>query len=148
MEFTPLFSGYRQKVQDSFDRQQFMKHIDATLVDVQPGYCEIEVPYAPELSQQHGYFHAGIIGTIADNAAGYAAFSLMEESSSIVTVEFKLNVMSPGDGDTLIGRGHVLKKGRTLTICRADLYIVKNGQEKLCAASQATLIELRDTAEG
>jgi len=144
MEFQPAYANYQQKVQDSFDKQQFMKHINAKLLNVQPGYCEIEIPYAPELSQQHGYFHAGIIGTIADNAAGYAAFSLMEESSSIVTVEFKLNVMSPGDGDVLIGKGHVLKKGRTLTICRADVYIVKNGTEKLCAASQATLIELRD----
>lgn len=144
MDFQPAFSGYKQKVQDSFARQQFMHHINAKLTDVQPGYCEIEVLYAPELSQQHGFFHAGIIGTIADNTAGYAAFSLMEETSSIVTVEYKLNILAPGDGDKLIGKATVLKKGRTLTICRSDIYILKNGKEKLCAAAQASLIELKN----
>ncbi len=124
-----------------------MHHINAKLVEVQPGYCEIEVPYAPELSQQHGYFHAGIIGTIADNTAGYAAFSLMEETSSIVTVEYKLNIVSPGDGEKLIGKASVLKKGRTLTVCRADVYVVKDGNEKLCAAAQASLIELKNKTD-
>ena len=147
MDFQPATEAYKQKVQESFERQQFMHHINAHLVDVQPGYCEIEIPYASELSQQHGYFHAGIIGTLADNTAGYAAFSLMEENSSIVTVEYKLNIMSPGDGDKLIGRASVLKKGRTLTICRSDIFIVKNGVERLCAAAQASLIELRNQTD-
>lgn len=144
MNFQPAFPAFKQKVEDSFDRQRFMHHVNAKLVDVQPGYCEIEVPYAPELSQQHGYFHAGIIGTVADNTMGYAAFSLMEETSSIVTVEYKINIVSPGDGDKLIGKASVLKKGRTLTVCRTDVFVVKDGKEKLCAAAQATLIELRD----
>ena len=147
MDFQPAFSGYKQKVKESFDRQAFMHHIHAILVEVRPGYCEIEVPYSRELSQQHGFFHAGIIGTVADNTAGYAAFSLMDENSSIVTVEYKLNILAPGDGDALIGRASVLKKGRTLTICRSDIYAVKDGVEKLCAAAQASLIELRDRSD-
>ncbi|WP_240964219.1 PaaI family thioesterase [Flavivirga algicola] len=124
-----------------------MELIHANLIDVKPGYCEIQIPYNPILTQQHGFFHAGIISTIADNAAGYASFSLMEEDASVLTVEFKLNLMSPGDGDLLIAKANVLKNGRTLTICRSEVFIRKNGVEKLCAASQTTLIELKNKSD-
>ncbi|HOO10594.1 MAG TPA: PaaI family thioesterase, partial [Cyclobacteriaceae bacterium] len=95
------------------------------------------------LYQQHGFFHAGVISTVADNASGYAGFSLMEETSSVLTVEFKLNLLSPGAGDKLIGKASVLKNGRTLTICRSEVFVYKNNIEMLCAASQSTLIELK-----
>lgn len=144
MEFKPKYVDFKQKVEDSFNRQEFMKLINAKLITVKPGFCEIHIPYHSNLTQQHGFFHAGIISTIADNTAGYAGFSLMEEHSSILTVEFKLNLMSPGDGELLIGRSNVIKNGRTLTICRSEVYVVKNGVEKLCAAAQSTLIELKD----
>ena len=144
MEFEPKFIHFKKKVEESFNRQKFMELINAKLVAVRPGFCEIHVPYDLTLTQQHGFFHAGVISTIADNAAGYASFSLMEENSSILTVEFKLNLMSPGDGDLLIGRSNVLKNGKTLTICRSEVFVVKDGEEKLCAAAQSTLIELRN----
>ena len=144
MEFKPKTSDFKQKVEESFNRQKFMGLIKAKLVDVRPGFCEIHVPYDASLTQQHGFFHAGIISTVADNAAGYAGFSLMEENSSVLTVEFKLNLLSPGDGELLIGKSNVLKNGRTLTICRTEVFVVKNGKEKLCAASQTTLIELKN----
>lgn len=142
MHFQPKDKDYQNKITDSFNRQQFMQLIGAELIAVQPGFCEIHLPYRPDLTQQHGFFHAGIISTIADNAAGYAGFSLMDKNSTVLTVEFKLNLMSPGDGEKLIGKAHVLKYGRTLTICRSEVFVVKNGVEKLCAAGQATLIEL------
>ena len=144
MKFEAKFPNYKEKVRESFNRQGFMKHIGAELVTVEPGFCEIHVPYSKDLTQQHGFFHAGVIGTIADNTAGYASFSLMEESSTILTVEYKLNLIAPGDGERLIGRAQVLKSGRTLTICRSEIFTLKNGHEKLCAAAQATLIELPD----
>lgn len=147
MEFKPKFVDFKQKVEDSFNRQEFMKLINAKLITVEPGFCEIHIPYQSGLTQQHGFFHAGIISTIADNAAGYAGFSLMEEHSSILTVEFKLNLMSPGDGELLIGRSNVIKNGKTLTICRSEVYVIKNGIEKLCAAAQTTLIELKNSAD-
>lgn len=147
MEFKPKFVDYKKKVQESFERQKFMELINAELIDVQPGFCEIHVPYNVALTQQHGFFHAGVISTIADNTAGYASFSLMEENSSILTVEFKLNLMSPGDGELLIGRSNVIKNGRTLTICRSDVFVVKDGKEKLCAAGQSTLIELKNRSD-
>lgn len=140
--FNPQFPDYKSKVEQSFASQKFMEHIGAELIDVQPGYCEIHVPFNDNLTQQNGFFHAGVIGTIADNTAGYASLSLMKEHSSVLSVEFKLNLMRPADGELLIGKGYVLKYGRTLTVCRADVFIVKDGIEKLCAAAQLTMIEL------
>lgn len=137
-----------KKVQDSFNRQKFMSFIGAELIAVRPGFCEIRIPYNESLTQQHGYFHAGIIATLADNTAGYAAFSMMEDASSVLTVEFKLNLLAPADGEYLIGRANVLKSGRTLTVCKSEIFTVKNAKEKLCAAAQATLIQLHDTSDG
>ncbi len=142
MPFEPLDPNFESRVRESFGRQGFMGHIGAVLAKVEPGYCEIHVPYTRELSQQHGYFHAGVVGTVADNTGGYAAFSLMPADSSILTVEYKLNLMAPGDGELLIGRGTVLKPGRTLTICRCEVIVVKEGVEKLCATSLMTLMGL------
>ena len=127
-------------VKDSFAQQKFMHFIGAELVDVSPGACEIRLSYRPELAQQHGFFHAGIIGTLADNAAGYAAYSLMPAGASILSVEFKINLLAPGDGDLLRAKSHVLKAGKTLTVCRSEVYVEKSGVEKLCAAAQVTLI--------
>lgn len=142
MTFIPKDIDFEKRVHESFMRQEFMNLISAKLENIEPGFCEISVPFNKNISQQHGFFHAGIVGTIADNAAGYASYSLMAADSSILTVEFKLNLISPADGDLLIGQATVLKYGRTLTICRSDVFIEKNGVRKLCAASQSTLIEL------
>ena len=144
MEFKPKCADYKKKVEESFNRQKFMEFIHAKLAQVEPGFCEIHVPYDISLTQQHGFFHAGIISTIADNAAGYASFSLMEKHSSILTVEFKLNLIAPGNGDLLIGKSTVVKSGKTLTICRSEVFTVKNGKETLCAIAQSTLIEMKN----
>lgn len=144
----PQDKNYASRVKESFARQSFMELIGAKLVDVQPGSCEIYVPYRKDLTQQHGFFHAGVIGTIADNAAGYAAYTLMATDSSVLTVEYKLNIMAPGDGELLIAKANVLKYGRTLTVCRTDIFIQKNGLEKICAVAQITLIELKNKKDG
>lgn len=145
--YTPKDPDFATRVEESFNRQAFMRFIGANLVKIEAGKCEIEIAYQPELTQQHGFFHAGIVGTLADNVAGYAAYSLMAPDSSILTVEFKLNLLAPADGDFLIARSEVLKYGKTLTVCRSEVYVIKNGIEKLCAASQSTLIELRETSD-
>ncbi len=147
MTFNPIDKKYSKRVKDSFDRQNFMKLINAKLADVQPGYCEIHIPYHENLTQQHGFFHAGIISTVADNTAGYAAFSLMNENSSVLTVEFKINLISPADGELLIGKSKVLKNGRTLTICQSEVFVIKDGKEKLCAVAQLTIIELKNRSD-
>lgn len=147
MTFKPLDQNYEKKVRESFSRQYFMNFIGAKLIDVRPGYCEIHLPYKKDLSQQHGFFHAGLIGTIADNSGGYAAYSLMGAESSILTVEYKLNLIAPGDGDLLIGRARVVQPGRTLTVCRSEVFVVKNGIEKLCATSLMTLMAMAGMAD-
>ncbi len=140
--FTPRDPAYQERVRASFARQQFMGLLGAELTALTPGLCEIRLAYRPELSQQHGYFHAGVIGTLADNACGYSAYSLMPADWSILTVEYKLNLIAPGDGDLLLARGQVVKAGRTLTICRSDVLVFRGGDETLCAVSQQTLMGL------
>jgi len=142
MSFQPLDPDFKNRIKESFSRQGFMDFIEAEMTDIRPGYCEIQVSYKRELSQQHGYFHAGIIGTLADNSGGYAAFTLMPSDSSILTVEYKLNLMAPGDGELLISRAQVIKPGRTLTICRPEVFVVKNGVQTLCATALMTLMAL------
>ena len=145
MKFEAKDPAYVERVKSSFLRQGIMSHLGARLFDVTPGFCEIRVDFAAELSQQHGYFHGGVIGTIADSAAGYAGYSLMPVNSSVLTVEYKLNLLSPADGDVLIARGHVVKPGRTLVISRADVSVVKDDGEKLCATLLQTLMCMADS---
>lgn len=138
----PLDERFEERVRASFNRQKFMHLIGARLVTVTPGFCEIHLAFKDELAQQDGYFHGGIIGTIADNAGGYAAYSLMPPGSAVLTVEYKLNIVAPGDGELLMARGQVAKAGRTLTVCNTDVLIVKSGREKLCATSLMTLMRV------
>jgi uncharacterized protein (TIGR00369 family) len=142
--FEPRHPGFVEQVRASFARQRFMGFLGAELVDVRPGACEIRLPFRPELGQQHGYFHGGVIGTISDNACGYAAYSLAPPNATILTVEYKLNIVAPGDGDVLIGRGTVVKPGRTLVVARADTFVLKGGRERLCATALETLMLLLD----
>lgn len=147
MQFEPKDPLYQQKVRDSFERQKFMDFIGARLAELTPGFCAIRLGYRPELSQQHGYFHAGIIGTLADNAGGYAAYSLMPPDCSVLTVEYKLNLLAPGEGEQLISRGRVIKPGRTLTICSSEVFAVRDGTEKLCATALLTLMAMAGKAD-
>ncbi|HZP93541.1 MAG TPA: PaaI family thioesterase [Burkholderiales bacterium] len=140
--FDPPDPGYAQRVRASFERQNVMALIGAQLSRVAPGECEIRLPFKPQLAQQHGYFHGGIIGTIADSAGGYAAFTLMPADSSVLTVEYKMNLLAPGNGDLLIARGRVMKPGRTLVVTNVDVTVRKGRRETLCAALLQTLMTM------
>jgi uncharacterized protein (TIGR00369 family) len=129
---------FERDVRDSFARQAFMNRLGAELLLVEPGRTEIALGYDESLSQQHGYFHGGVIGTLADNAGGYAAFSLMPAGMTVLTVEYKLNIVAPGKGERLVARGQVLRPGRTLIVTRSDVFAVDGGVEKLCATSLQT----------
>lgn len=131
-----------QHVRESFARQGLMKHLGAELASLRAGECEIRVRYRNELKQQHGYFHAGVTASVADSASGYAAYSTMPADSSVLTVEYKISLVAPADGDLLIARGRVLRSGRTLKICAADVFVVKGKQEILCATSLSTIMAL------
>ena len=134
--------AYAERVKESFERQKIMGLLGAKLVRLAPGECEIQLPFKPELTQQHGFFHGGIIGTIADSAGGYAAFSLMPPDSSVLTVEYKMNLLAPGDGNLLVARGRVLKQGRTLVVAQDDAFVIKDGRETLCATLLQTLMTM------
>jgi uncharacterized protein (TIGR00369 family) len=140
--FTARDPAYAARVQASFDRQGVMAYLGASVTHIAPGACHIELPFRPELTQQHGYFHGGIIGTIADSAGGYAAYTLMPEDSSVLTVEYKMNLLAPGDGEKLVARGRVLKAVRSLVVTLVDALVVKQGRETLCATLLQTLMTM------
>jgi uncharacterized protein (TIGR00369 family) len=131
---------FETRVRESFSRQGLMKHLGAELVEVGPGHATIRVPFRGELTQQHNYFHAGVSGAIADSACGYAAYTLMPTGSSVLTVEYKLNLLAPGEGDELTARARVLRSGKTLKVCTADVYARKNGEDVHCATMLATIM--------
>ena len=140
MSFQPTDPGFEARVRASFGRQAAMKLIGAVLTRVEPGIATVELPYRAELGQQHGFFHGGMVAMIGDNAAGYAAYSLFPADSSVLTVEFKLNLIAPADGERLVATGRVKKPGRTLTICEFEVVARKGGSATVCAVGLETLI--------
>ena len=147
-QFAPPNPDYAARVRASFDRQGAMKLIGARLAEVRPGFCSIELPYREDLTQQHGYVHAGIVSAIADSAGGYAGFTLFPADASVLTVEYKLNLLAPAAGDRLLAEAEVVKSGRTLAITRGEVYAETNGKRSLCAIMQQTLIVLAGKADG
>ena len=141
--FTAPDPEYAKRVHASFERQGMMHLIGARMTRVEPGHVEIELPYRADLTQQHGYFHAGATSTIADSAGGYAGYTLFPADSSVLTVEYKMNLVSPAEGDKLVAIGRVKKSGRTLTICELEVLAVKGGVAKSCAFGLQTLMCLQ-----
>lgn len=141
--FTPLTPDFERRVQSSFSAQPFMNLIGAELVKIIPGEVEIKLPFRSNLTQQHGFMHAGIMATIADNACGYAAFSLMPADASVLSIEFKVNLLSPAKGDSFLARGKVIKPGRTITVCSGEVFAISEGEPKLVATMAATMMTLQ-----
>ncbi len=145
--FSAKDPNYEARVRGSFSRQTIMGLIGAELLSVKPGEVEIALPFRPDLCQQHGFFHAGVTSTIADSAGGYAALSLFPAEASVLTVEFKVNLLSPADGERLRAIGRVVKPGRTLTVCDVEVFAEKAGGAKLCAKLTSTLMCLQDKSD-
>lgn len=136
--------GFEERVRGSFARQTVMKTIGARLVRVAPGEVDIELPVAPAVAQQHGFVHAGIVSTIADSACGYAALSLMDAGTAVLTAEFKINLLAPAAGDRLVARGKVVRAGRTLSVATAEVEAVSAAGSKVCAIMTATIMCVRN----
>jgi uncharacterized protein (TIGR00369 family) len=145
--FQPQDPQFAARVRASFGRQKAMVLIGASLTTVEPGYVEISLPYRDDLTQQKGYVHGGIVGMIADSACGYAAYTLMPSTSSLVTVEYKINLLSPAVGERLLARGEVIKPGRTLSVTHAEVYARQGTKMVQVAAMQQTLMTLPDTPD-
>ena len=146
--FTPPDPAWETKIRESFERQGYMRYLDARLARVEPGLVEIAVAFRPELTQQHGFFHAGVTSSIADTAGGYAGYTLFPAQSSVLTVEFKINLIAPAKGERLRAIGAVIKPGRTLAICDLKVFAISGEREVLCATGLQTLIRLDDRSDG
>lgn len=140
--FIPRNPGYRAISIETFEQQRAMKTLGISISRLDPGEVELAMDYRPELTQQHGFIHAGVITAGLDNACGIAAFTLMPAGTGILTVEFKTNLLAPARGDRFAFRATVVKSGRTLTVCEARAYAVRNGAETLIATMSGTLMAL------
>ena len=145
--WTPQNPEFAERVRASFARQGAMRLIGAVLADVRPGYCAIALVPRPEIAQQHGYVHAGIVGAIVDSAGGYAGFTLFPASASVLTVEFKINLLAPAVGERLMAEGFVVKPGRTLAITRGEVHAEHGGRRTLVALMQQTLMVMHGRAD-
>lgn len=146
--FEPADPDFEERVRDSFQRQGIMGLIGARLSLVAPGHVEIELPFRDDLTQQHGFFHAGATSTVADSAGGYAAFSLFPGDASVLTVEYKINLVAPAEGELLRAVGRVLRPGRTLTLCDLEVFALGAGGAKLCAKGLQTIMRLDGRPDG
>jgi len=142
--FQPADPAFEARVKDSFARQSMMKLLGAFLERVVPGEVDIGLPFRADLTQQHGYLHAGVTTSIADSACGYAALSLMPPGAAVLTVEFKVNLMAPAAGEVFVARGRVLKAGRTLTTCSGDVFAVAAGDPKHILTMLATVMTVQN----
>ena len=138
----PASPDVQARIRASFDRQGLMRHLGAHLTHIGPGRVSVELPSRPELTQQHGYFHAGATSAIADTAGGYAASTLYPDGSEVLSVEYKINLLAPAIGSHLEAVGAVLRSGRTLTVCQLEVFAVQGSDWSLVAAGQQTLIRV------
>lgn len=141
--YQPTDPQFESRIRSSFEKQGVMKTIGGNLVKVIPGEVQIEFSFLESLTQQHGYIHAGIITAVVDSACGYAAYTLMPADSEVLTIEYKVNFMSPAKGQTFRGVGKVLKPGRNITVCTGDVVAIDEGTEKVVASMLATMISVR-----
>ena len=145
--WNPATPDYAERVRASFAAQGAMRTLGAELVAVEPGYCAIALVPRPEVAQQHGYVQAGIVSAIVDNAGGYAGFSLFPANASVLTVEFKINLLAPAEGDRIVAEGFVVKPGRTLAITRGEVHAERDGRRLLVAIMQQTLMVMHGRRE-
>jgi uncharacterized protein (TIGR00369 family) len=143
-EFEVRDPDYVDRVTRSFGRQIFMDTLGATLHHIAPGEVTIRLPFSDALVQQHGFMHAGAITSVIDSACGYAALTLMGPEAGVLSVEFKVNLLSPASGDYFLAEARVKKPGRTLTVCTGDVYAITGDDRKIVAAMTATMMAVRD----
>lgn len=141
-------ANFRQKIQSSFAVQGFMQAHKGQLVAVEPGHVEIHLPFSEALAQQHGFFHGGVVATVADSASGYATYTVLEPDEECLSAEFKINFLSPANGSKLIARGYVIKAGRTLVVTEATVSVLRGDEEIECAVMIHTLARTKHVKSG
>ena len=150
MPLTPQDPDFEPRVHASFASQPAMATIGARLVRVAPGEVDIELPFRADLTQQNGFIHAGILSAVMDSACGYAAFTLMPADAGVLSIEFKVNLLAPAQGERMIARGRVVRAGRTISVCQGDAFAVREGQERHVATMTGTMMTVlpRENAAG
>ncbi len=141
-QFEPRDKDYEKKVRDSFNRQEIMKTVNVKILAVRPGEVDLQFPFQAKLTQQHGFIHAGIVSTVLDSACGYAAFSLMSADAAVLTIEFKINLLSPAIGDIFTAVGKVMKPGKNITVAQGELFAQQENTQKLVATMTGTLMSV------
>lgn len=141
-ENQPKSKDYREKVRGSFEKQPAMSSLGVEITSLEPGRIELRMPYNQAFTQQHGFVHAGIISTALDSACGYAAFSLMVDEAEVLTVEFKINLIAPAEGETFLFRAEVVKPGRTITVVNGTAFAINDGTEKAVATMTGTMMAI------
>jgi uncharacterized protein (TIGR00369 family) len=142
--FVAQDAGYAERIRASFARQAFMGTLGAEVAHMAPGRFDIRLPIRSTLTQQHGFVHAGVLASIGDSACGYAAATLMTADAAVLSIEFKINLLAPARGDLLIARATVVRAGRTVTVCQAEIVAVEQGEERLVAMLTGTMMTVRD----
>lgn len=136
-------AGLESRLDAVYDSQQMLKTMGARISKVNAGEVQFEMDFNPNFTQQHGFMQAGAIATLIDNACGYAAYTVIPKDASILTVEFKINYVAPAKGEKFIATGKVVKPGRTLVVCTGEAFAVENGESKIIAVLQATMMVMR-----
>jgi uncharacterized protein (TIGR00369 family) len=144
--WTPKNPDYETVLRQSFERQGMMATLGARLVHLAPGEVDLSAPYAPEFGQENGYWHAGAVASLADSANGYAALSLAPPDTNVLAVEFKINLLAPARGAVFLAQGRVVRPGRTLTVCLAEVFSIEGPLRAPIATMLSTVIvrQVRD----
>jgi uncharacterized protein (TIGR00369 family) len=142
-KFEPADSGFADRVRDSFERQAAMRTIGASILRVAAGEVDLGLAFREDLTQQHGFLHAGILATILDSACGYAAYSLMAADDAVLSIEYKINMLAPARGERIVARARIVRAGRTITVCSGDAFAVTDGAETLVATMTATMMTVQ-----
>lgn len=146
MPLVPRDPDFEARVRESYAKQTVMATIGARLARVAPGEVDVELPFRADLTQQHGFLHAGIVATVLDSACGYAAFTLMPADAGVLSIEFKVNLLAPAEGERIIARARVVRAGRTISVCQADAFAVRGGEERLVTTMTATMMTVTGRA--
>ena len=141
--FQPRSARWEERLGESFAKQKAMATVGARIARAAPGEVEIEFDHHQGLTQQHGFIHAGILATVLDSACGYAAFTLMDDDSGVLSVEFKVNLLAPARGERFVARARVVRPGRTVTVCTADAFAIEDGRETVVATMLGTMMAVR-----
>ena len=136
----PRNPDFDRVVRESFDRQPHMATLNARITRLEPGIVDLTAPYDSRFTQQNGFWHAGAVASLADSANGYAAFSLAPAGTDVLAVEFKINLLAPGRGESFRAEGRVVRPGRTLTVCLAEVFGVTGKESTLIATMLSTII--------